>query len=540
MVLADRGERVLAFVPRNRHHAFSVAANVGGEDVDLDATADGRLVRAYLRLADFEMGSLTVLNDLIRRGVSVHSSALLDAERAASEIAFQRGLARVMVATGTLAQGLNLPATAVLIGGTEIGFSANPEPDSAARGRAQLLNAIGRSGRPGVANHGLALVIPNNAISFSTENLNIPDAFQRAEVLAYEDASIPLVSRLTPLVTSAIEGSLVAGSMSTDEMVAYAYLPEADAQDALAQRILQRSYGVWQSRPEGPEEAAAAVVNALQGVGQEFVAGADAPQWTTEVAYRSGLALPDVFMLYRAASGHLGEALPEDIERWLVLLINVLQAMPASRARALLFGDLSLAGLSFAELGGDAPSPDAWRGFTETILRYLRGDTIASIATFATQTEPPVDPARTVGSKPIPKTLSLIQQIAYRLSLTAGALAALWVVGDEQGRVDEGAAGWLLPPASRWALDALPLAVRCGASGRSSLAWYRFGIRHRVAAQALARSFPLPEELEDETDIRAWVRETRRAWLSEEVGAAELGDAQLARAIRLVANYEGV
>jgi hypothetical protein len=427
-VLADRGERVLAFVPRNRHHAFSVAANVSGEDVELSASADGRLVSAYLRLAEFEMGAPTVLNDLIRRGVSVHSSALLDAERSASELAFQRGLARVMVATGTLAQGLNLPATVVLVGGTEIGFSATPEPDAAARGRAQLLNAIGRSGRPGVANHGLALVIPNNAISFETQNLNIPEAFQRAEVLAYEDASVPLVSRLGSLVTSALEGSLVGGAMSTDEMVAYTYLPEADVQDALAQRILQRSYGVWQARPDSVQDAAAAVVHALQGVGQEFVAGADAPRWTTEVAYRSGLALPDVFMLYGAAAVHLGEAPPDDIEQWLVLLITVLQSMPLQRAQALVFGDLSLKGLSFSALNDDTvPPPDAWAAFQETVLMYMRGETIASIASFATQTEPPIDQARTVGSKPIPKTLSLIQQVAYRLSLAAGGLAALWV-----------------------------------------------------------------------------------------------------------------
>jgi replicative superfamily II helicase len=207
--LRSRGERVLAFVPRNRHHAFAVAAAVAGEDVgELEDTADGRLVAAYLKLAEFELGMPTALADLIRRGVCVHSSALDDAERIASELAFQRRVATVMVATGTLAQGLNLPATVVLVGGTTIGFDATPDPDAASRTRAQLLNAIGRSGRPGVANHGLALVIPNGALSLNAENLNVPNAFQRAEVLAYEDASVPLVSRLNTLVGRSRERSL--------------------------------------------------------------------------------------------------------------------------------------------------------------------------------------------------------------------------------------------------------------------------------------------------------------------------------------------
>jgi hypothetical protein len=527
---------VLAFVPRNRHHAFAVAAAIAGEDaIDLEATADGALIAAYLKLAEFEMGAPTVVSDLIRRGVCVHSSALDDAERVASELAFQRRVATVMVATGTLAQGLNLPATVVLVGGTQIGFEETPDPDAAARTRAQLLNAIGRSGRPGVANHGLALVIPNNAISLNVQNLNVPNAFRRAEVLAYEDASVPFVSRLSSLVTAALEGTVTGDAMSVDEMVAYTYLPDAEVEDALAHRILRRTYGIWRTTPDAVDDTAAQVAQALRGVGQQFVAGADAPAWTTEVAYRSGLPLPDIFMLYRAATNMAGAEAPSDIESWLQRLIALLRTIPAYRLEGLLFRDLSLAGLIFANLTR-TPDDDAWTAFAETLLRFMRGEPISAIASYATATTVPVDSARTVGSKPIPKTLSFIQQMAYRLSLVAGGASALWAVGEEQDQDEQ----WALPPESRWSLNALPLATRCGASDRSSLAWFRFGIRHRVAAHALAQAFPVPSDLGDDAATRAWVREMRRAWLDGRPGPQEQANPDLAAALRRVADYEGI
>ncbi|TKI91583.1 hypothetical protein FC695_32590, partial [Bacillus cereus] len=63
----------------------------------------------------------TVLWDYLSRGIAVHSSAMLQVEQAASEYMFSNGQARLMFATGTLAQGLNLPAVAVVIAGMKMG-----------------------------------------------------------------------------------------------------------------------------------------------------------------------------------------------------------------------------------------------------------------------------------------------------------------------------------------------------------------------------------------------------------------------------------
>jgi replicative superfamily II helicase len=68
------------------------------------------LVEAQLAIADAELGVETRLRGLLRRGIAVHTVAMLQVEQAAAEWMFADGKVKLMIATGTLAQGLNLPA----------------------------------------------------------------------------------------------------------------------------------------------------------------------------------------------------------------------------------------------------------------------------------------------------------------------------------------------------------------------------------------------------------------------------------------------
>jgi hypothetical protein len=72
-----------------------------------------------------------------------------------------------------------------------------------------------------------------------------------------------------------------------------------------------------------------------------------------------------------------------------------------------------------------------------------------------------------------------------------------------------------------------------------SLAWYRFGLRHRVGAHRLAQSFPLPDDITDDDAVSEWIRQTRQRWLDGELQAAATSD-QEADALRRVIRYERV
>jgi replicative superfamily II helicase len=122
-MLAKSGIPTIVFLPANKHHSFSVA-----EDINLSEELQARFpkpsdrVRAFLTLAQDELGVPSQISHLIEHGLSVHTAGLLETEKFASEEAFHDQSTIIMLATGTLAQGLNLPAISVVIGGTRIGF----------------------------------------------------------------------------------------------------------------------------------------------------------------------------------------------------------------------------------------------------------------------------------------------------------------------------------------------------------------------------------------------------------------------------------
>lgn len=89
---------------------------------------------------------------------TVHHGNLLPEERIISEHYFKsKDGVNVLVATPTLAQGINLPADIVLIAGDKRFDGNNMEQIKAH----EILNAAGRAGRAGFRSHGTAILIPS-------------------------------------------------------------------------------------------------------------------------------------------------------------------------------------------------------------------------------------------------------------------------------------------------------------------------------------------------------------------------------------------
>ena len=125
------------------------------------------LVQICATLAEYELGCKSRVFELLAKGVAVHTSLMLETEKIGSETMFRSRSAPVMFATGTLAQGLNLPAIAVIIAGSRIGDPRGDDPLHIQRRKfSQLLNAAGRAGRAGFANQGLVVAIPDTPVTF--------------------------------------------------------------------------------------------------------------------------------------------------------------------------------------------------------------------------------------------------------------------------------------------------------------------------------------------------------------------------------------
>lgn len=129
-------------------------------------------------LAEEEMGGASycymklAADGTLRTGAASHHALLLREERELHESLFRRpdGI-KVLFATSTLAQGMNLPSEVVIISGDS---RFDPQADKMQKLEAhELLNAAGRAGRAGEGAQGFVLLVPSKVIDFDNQNSQI-------------------------------------------------------------------------------------------------------------------------------------------------------------------------------------------------------------------------------------------------------------------------------------------------------------------------------------------------------------------------------
>ncbi len=519
-LLGERGHRVMAFLPRSRHDSFSVAESLPGfasnDRVSLSAE-----VRALLDLSRYELGVDSALSELLARGVAVHTSAMIREEQRACELAFAGHSARALLATGTLAQGLNLPATAVVIGGTRVGF--DPQASAVVRSereRLQLLNAVGRAGRPYTAPRSIAIVVPDRPVTIGpdTAPASIRD---RVDFLRHEDASTEVRSQLAGFVSQAVDDTLDMTLMSGAEQAAFAFLSFAD-NDLDSAEVLRRTLAAHLA---GSADQMERVASTLRSMGAAFLDAEGAPAWVARASHRAGLGTPEAALLQNALRERLSFlGTPRTIMGWKDVLLDALAAVPANRLGRITadhaYRSTLIAGVFAAD---EERRVEGWRSLDATLTAWMAGSSLLEVAEAALGRD--TRGSGTRGARdPLPKAVGIVNEgFGFGLALAAGAAVALVSVGGEMDL--EGP--WQVDEEQRRALAALPVAVRLGANSLETLAWLRDGFRHRRAAHLLARLFPPPAGL-SEAGLRQWVRDRRRMLVSgsllpERATEAELG-----------------
>lgn len=515
--LAEVGYRVLAFLPSNKHYSFSVARDlVGFGDVSDPGNSRWDELEWRLDIADYELGVPSVLRGLLRKGIGVHTSAMLQPEQRATELAYDYEFAQVVFATGTLAQGLNLPATAVVIGGITVGFEPDLSPSQrSARAQSQLLNAVGRAGRAYVAARSLAVVLPNEAYAINT----VQDSMEvraGAPFLEREDASSPVRSQLDHLVDRVTHGALTVETLGPAGLAAFSFLPlYSDASEAT--EILRRSYAVA-GRGKADRDHASDVANAMVGLGTAALERASGPQWLVEVAYASGVSLRPVVAMWQSLGRIGNDELPTRVRGWAELLVAVLEGMPYPIVGEVLrLKDLDAT--EMAALASEESSHDhhaAWQVFATTVDRWLAGDALTTLAGTAVRPDAVGNGGRGSGN-PLPKIIGLTEQLlVFQLSRLGGCLALLIEVADTY----EPNTNWTRSRPSARALEQLSIAIRAGCDDGGSLAWWRFGgIRQRRLAHLAASLVPVPSDVLDGDDgqQREWLSGKRQQLLEPDV-----------------------
>ena len=434
-----------------------------------------------------------------------------------------------MYATGTLAQGLNLPATAVVIAGTRIGYSPTEAPSVAEqRKRSQLLNAAGRAGRAGFANQGLVIAVPDRPVTISS-HADVNRMRMNLSYLQEPDNTVKVGSGLESFMDQVSNELLSSETASQVELQTIAVLSGGDEGQPEASEVLKKTYASYIRKTKGHQDATQVASLHLSRIRESFLQQADAPDWVTIAAQRAGL---DYFLTASLANswGRIRPGISTDVFSWdtfewteelLRVIANVplqhlLRHMPA-RTLGRASPTLERLAQEYSEehSEGNDWEPriewvNAWMNVMNLLRPWMAGQPLVDIAAILTSTEVVgVDLDRNIGSKPIPKTLSLVNDFFSRLALLVGGIVAVAEqLFDSYAKVGHQAfeRGVPLP------LSTLPMCIKYGCDSPQSLAWYRFGVRLRRPARLLYDAFPPPAQLGDE-QLRNWVTSQRSAWL---------------------------
>lgn len=105
---------------------------------------------------DLQMSRNRELKELVDSGIGVHHAGMLRSDRNLSERLFENNITKILVCTATLAWGVNLPAYAVIIKGTQLYDSSKGAfMDLSVL---DVLQMFGRAGRPQYETHGVSYI----------------------------------------------------------------------------------------------------------------------------------------------------------------------------------------------------------------------------------------------------------------------------------------------------------------------------------------------------------------------------------------------
>lgn len=161
--------------------------------------------RRFLKMSEYELQDILenvkdeTLRLLLQFGMGLHHAGLVELDRQISHKLFEEGKIQILVATSTLAWGVNLPAHLVIIKGTQF-FDAKIE-GYRDMDLTDILQMMGRAGRPAFDTSGIAIVFTKESKKvFYKHFLNI---------------GFPVESSLHKVLDNHIGAEISAGSIKT-------------------------------------------------------------------------------------------------------------------------------------------------------------------------------------------------------------------------------------------------------------------------------------------------------------------------------------
>ena len=246
----------------------------------------------YIRLNQKLIDSLRIeLGDIKHsyfhdcKNVGVHHGLLLPIERTLIENYFKSPNGSIaLVATATLAQGINLPAEIVIIAGDD-----RFDEDGENRQRVnpyELLNAAGRAGRAGLSSQGAVILIPGDIVTIQNSIISTRWWELKNEVFSKGDQCLKIEDPLEYFLDEIQE---ISEQLTVEQAnIIYRFKPE-NISESETRDLLSKSFYAYKATNSGKTEQFDAQVrrlldrrNELDNLPEEFL-------WQKEIGIKTGI-----------------------------------------------------------------------------------------------------------------------------------------------------------------------------------------------------------------------------------------------------------
>lgn len=261
-----------------------------------------------LALASIELGGQEFTYCRPDGLVAVHHGLLLPVERQFNESLFRRedGV-HVLVATSTLAQGMNLPSQMVVISGDDR-FDVELSKVMLLEAH-ELLNAAGRAGRAGEAAEGMVILIPGKVIAYDELKTTMSRHwFDLQGIFSNSDQCLKLDDPLEPILDRIHQSTDTA---DPDAAYLLRRLPMRIGEgEESARNFLGASFAAFRRRHAGDDAWIDSRIESAMLRRRALTAVSDVVTWEDELAATTGiLAAEHVRLLAEALVEQTGELL---------------------------------------------------------------------------------------------------------------------------------------------------------------------------------------------------------------------------------------
>jgi hypothetical protein len=302
-----------------------------------------------------------------------HHADLIPHERQLAESLFRReDGARIIYATTTLSQGMNLPAQVAILSAderAELGEYVTQQPMKAH----ELLNAAGRAGRAGYLANGLVILVPRTLLTFTDKGPEESAHTVLQSIIPEDERCVPIIDPLGTVLDRVQQGL----PPNADTEYLFHRLGDSKNADAI-EGLFKKSLAYFIANKQNDRQAFEAGIAAVVKQIAESDTETDISDWLIQMSIQSGMAPQILVRLYRSLNESF-EQLPDTVHEWVDWMLAWLSHdVDAGRfCFGIDFGPLQTIG-GVPQINGD--NYDATlKTLANGMTSLLRGDTLSEV-----------------------------------------------------------------------------------------------------------------------------------------------------------------